>query len=63
MTARITPDGYVDRIAIGFEATQEGDPVEARMTIDFADVGSTNVSAPDWVDRATVRPPNPRTPD
>jgi len=55
MAAQITPAGYVGRIAIGFDATVRGDPVDARVTISFTDVGSTTVRKPDWVENASRR--------
>jgi len=45
----------VGRIAIGFDATVRGDPVDARVTISFTDVGSTTVRKPDWVENASRR--------
>lgn len=59
MSARITPDGYVDRLAIGFDATVRGTPVSVRMTIDFSDVGSTTVSEPAWTENASRHSPTP----
>lgn len=63
MAARITPEGYVDRVAIGFDATVQGRPVEARVTIEFINVGSTTVSEPAWVENVTVSPEAPTTLD
>lgn len=55
MAARIAPEGYVARIVIGFDATVRDRPVEARMTIAFTDVGSTNVTEPDWAENVSSR--------
>lgn len=49
MTARLSPAGYLDRAAIGFDAIYQGRPVHVRLVVDFADVGSTNVSEPEWM--------------
>lgn len=55
MSARITAEGYVERAAIGFNTTRRGEAVDARITIEFTDVGSTDVSEPGWVENATSR--------
>lgn len=61
MSARITPDGYVDRVAIGFDATVQEDPVEVRITLDVTEVGSTDVSEPGWTENVS-RPHDSQTP-
>ncbi len=53
MSARITPAGYVDRLALGFDATPDDRPVHVRFTVDYVDVGSTTVAEPAWVGNAT----------
>ncbi|SFR93366.1 hypothetical protein SAMN05216559_1281 [Halomicrobium zhouii] len=53
MAAHITPDGYVGRIAIGFDAIVRDRPVEAQLTIAFTDVGSTRVTEPAWVENVS----------
>lgn len=55
MSARISPEGYVKRVAIGFQATVQGRPVDARVTIDFTNVGSTTVSEPGWAENVSSR--------
>lgn len=50
MSARIAPDGHVDRLVIGFDGRAQGGPVDARLVIDVANVGSTTVSEPGWVE-------------
>jgi hypothetical protein len=53
MAARVTPSGYVDRVAITFEATYGDAVVDVRLTYDVTDVGSTTVTEPDWVENVT----------
>jgi|GEM_PF-2785138 len=53
MAAHITPDGYVGRIAIGFDAIVRDRPVQAQITIAFTDVGSTRVTEPAWVENVS----------
>lgn len=55
MAAQVTPDGYVGRIGIGFDATVRGRPVEGQVTIAFTDVGSTNVREPAWVENVSAK--------
>lgn len=56
MIARITPEGYVDFVAVGFEGTVDGEPVEARLRIGFSNVGSTKVSKPAWAQNFSDHP-------
>ena len=56
MSARVTPAGYVDRIALGYDGTYRGRPARVRVTLSFTHVGETTVPEPAWVDNATVGP-------
>lgn len=53
MSARITPAGHVDRVALGFDATPDDRPVHVRFTVEYVDVGSTTVEEPAWVGNVT----------
>lgn len=58
MTARIASAGYVDRIAVSFDATYRDRPTRVRVTIDFSNVGSTTVAEPTWLTEARANRTN-----
>lgn len=54
MSAHIHPDGYVDRIAVGYDATVNGSAVRVREEMTVSDVGKTTVTEPAWVGNVTA---------
>lgn len=55
-TVRVSPDGYVDRLAVEYDAALRGEQVHVRYAMHVTAVGETTVSRPPWVDRARDGP-------
>lgn len=53
MSVRVHPDGYVERLSLGYDATVDGERVDMRFTMHVHSVGTTTVRRPDWVDTAS----------
>lgn len=54
MFVRIDRSGYVERVVVTSRAEYDDQRVDARLRIDYGDVGSTDVSEPAWVENATA---------
>lgn len=54
LSARLHPSGHVDRLAVGYDATVDGDRVRVRAELDVSGVGETTVTEPAWVENATA---------
>jgi hypothetical protein len=53
-SASITPDGVVDQLAFGYNASSGGGPARVRLSTRVSDFGSTTVERPTWLGRTTT---------
>lgn len=56
LTAEVGPDGVVERLAVGYEATYRTETVRVRYALRFVEVGSTTVGRPAWAANAAGEP-------
>lgn len=53
LVALVDGDGLVRSLELRYSGTIDGEPVQVRHTVRYADVGTTSVDRPTWYDRAT----------